>query len=123
MLEHFFLRGSLRLATAGAAVQGHVHFGMAHDRLNHSGILLLVHKERSQRMPPEVVEAESLHNFPVPVVGDPVLDSDCTCLDRSRTDVILNASTRLCATELHRRKNEVLIGCVHRFLPPSSEAV
>ena len=72
MPEHFFLRRTLRFAAAVAVVQGHVHLGMAHDRLNHSGIFLLVHKERRQRVPPEVVDAKSPHNLAVAIVGDPL---------------------------------------------------
>jgi hypothetical protein len=47
---------------------------MAHDGLNHSGILLLVHEERRQRMPSEIVEAEPLHNVTISIRGHAVLD-------------------------------------------------
>ena len=56
MLQHFFLRSTFRFAPGMRVIEGHVHLGMAHDRLNQSGIFLRVHKERRQRMPPEVVE-------------------------------------------------------------------
>lgn len=71
MLKHFFLRSRFRVAPGMRVVEGHVHLGMAHDRLNHSGIFLLVHKERRQRVPPEVVDAKSPHNLAVAIVGDP----------------------------------------------------
>ena len=74
MFEHPFLCGTLRFAPGMRVVEGHVHLGMAHDRLNNSRVFLLVHKERGQRMTPEVVKAESLHRFAVTVVGYAVRD-------------------------------------------------
>jgi hypothetical protein len=70
MFENLFLCGTLCFAPGMRVVEGHVHLGMAHDCLNHSGIFLLVHEERCQRMAPEVVEAESRCNSPRMVGGD-----------------------------------------------------
>jgi hypothetical protein len=67
MFEHLLLRGTLCFAPGMRVVEGHVHLGMAHHRLNHSGIFLLVHQECRKRVTPKV-EAEPLHHFAVTVV-------------------------------------------------------
>ena len=90
---------------------------MAHDRLNHGGILLFVHEERRQRMPPEVVEAEPLHNFTIAVVGDAVLDPDDARSYRSRANIVfdqLRCAAGLLAVQLFGWKNEVFFFCIGR---------
>jgi hypothetical protein len=90
MSEHLLLRGSLCFAPGMRVVEGHVHLGMAHDRLNHSGIFLFVHQECRKRVTPKVVEAEPLHHFAVTVVGHVVLDPDDTRSYRSQTNIVLD---------------------------------